>query len=104
MDTNFKKLIMNYVDLIKKKINTDRCKFLKKYHKDEYENEISNFVPKFKEEYPFLFKMILEENDLSFLEIFLDSIEDIDNNKKNINEIRNNLGQLLHDKYVKNKQ
>jgi hypothetical protein len=103
MSNNFKSMINSYVELIKNKMETEHCKFLKKHHYDEYLEEMNNFVPKFKEEYPILFKIILENQDLSILNIFLDNIEDIDSGKKEINEVRNNLGQLLHNKYINNK-
>ena len=103
MSNNFKTIINNYVKLIQNKMNTDHCKFLKKHHNDEYLEEMNNYVPKFKEEYPILFKIILENQDLSILDIFLDNIVDIDSGKKEINDVRNNLGQLLHDKYINNK-
>jgi hypothetical protein len=99
-NTNFKELINGYVKLIKSKIKTDNIQFLKKHHPLEYEEELSKFVPTFKNEYPFLFKMIINNDDLSMLDIFLDNIEDIDNGKKTLNIARNDLGQLLHDKYV----
>ena len=97
---NFKEMINNYVSLIKLKMDTKDCKYLKENNPDEYIKMMYNWLPKFSNEYPLLFKMILQDNDLSMLDLFLDNIEDIDNGKKNINEVRNDLGLLLHNKYI----
>jgi hypothetical protein len=101
--TNFKQLIGSYVKLLQMKMNTDNMKFKKKFHPDEYNKELSDFVPAFKEEYPFLFKTIISDSDLSILDMFLDNISDIDSGKKNLNDARNDLGHILHEKFVKNK-
>jgi hypothetical protein len=101
--TNFKQLIGSYVKLLQMKMNTDNMKFKKKFHPDEYNKELSDFVPAFKEEYPFLFKTIINDSDLSILDMFLDNISDIDSGKKNLNDARNDLGHILHEKFVKNK-
>jgi len=101
--TNFKQLIGQYVKLLQMKMASDNMKFLKKFHPDEYEKELDNFVPAFKDEYPFLFKMIISGSDLSILDMFLDNIADIDSGKKSLNDARNDLGHILHNKFVKNK-
>jgi hypothetical protein len=97
---NFKLIINKYRNLINQKISTDDMKFLKKFHKDDYEKTMSEFVPQFKEEYPFLFKLLINGEDMSNLDLFLDNIESIDSGKKTINQARNELGQILHNKYV----
>jgi len=99
---NFKQLIGSYVLLLQKKMETDEFVFLKKYHQDEYEKKLGDYVPTFKTEYPLLFKMIISGNDLSILDMFLDNISDIDAGKKSLNDARNDLGYFLHNKYVKN--
>jgi hypothetical protein len=101
--TNFKQLIGAYVKLLQAKMNTDDMKLKKKFHPDEYNKELADFVPAFKEEYPFLFKTIISDSDLSILDMFLDNISDIDSGKKNLNDVRNNLGHILHEKFVKDK-
>ena len=102
-DNNFKQVILKYVKILQLKMNTDELQFLKKYHIDEYEKKLAEYVPAFKEEYPFLFKMIISGQDLSMLDLFLDNIESIDKGEKSLNDVRNDLGQILHNKYVKDK-
>ena len=96
----FKDIIKQYVKLIQTKMDTDEMKFLKQFHPDEYTQKLDNFVPQFKEEYPFLYRMIISNNDLSILDTFLDNIADIDSGKKSLNDARNELGHMLHNKYV----
>lgn len=97
---SFKKIILQYVELLQAKMNTDEMKFLKEFHYDEYKQKLDNYVPEFKLEYPFLYKNIINGSDLTILNTFLDNIADIDNGKKTLNEVRNDLGQMLHDKYI----
>ena len=96
----FRDIINQYVELLQAKMNTDEMKFLKQFHLDEYNTILDNYVPQFKEEYPFLYRMIIANNDLTILNIFLDNITDIDDGKKTLNEARNELGHMLHDKYI----
>ena len=62
-----------------------------------------DYVPKFVEEYPALFRMIISGADLNILNLFLDNLEDVDSGKITFDEARHGLGALLHDKYVKGK-
>ena len=95
-------IINKYVILLQKKINTDEFIFLKKYHPDEYKQKLIEYVPKFEESYPFLFNKIINNEDLEFLPIFLKNIDDINSGKQNLNDVRNDLGYLLHNKYINN--
>ncbi len=99
----FKTLIKKYVELLQLKMNTDEMKFRKKFHFEEYTQKLAEYVPKFYDEYPHLFKMIISGADLEILDIFLDNITDIDNGKKTLTDARSDLGNLLHNKYVDNK-
>jgi hypothetical protein len=103
INIDLKKMINSYVNLLQAKMNTDDMIFLKKFHIDEYTKKMSDYVPTFKEKYPFLFKMIISNTDLSILDIFMDNISDIDSGKKSLNDARNNLGKMLHEKFVKEK-
>ena len=103
MNTPFKKIINQYVQLIQVKMNTDEMIFLKQFHPIEFEEKLEKFVPQFKEEYPFLFRMIISGGDLSILDTFLDNISDIDDGKKTLNDARNELGEMLNDKYINSK-
>ena len=62
--TEFKILIKQYIQLLQFKMNTDDMKFKKKYHSDEYTNELAKYVPTFHQEYPFLFKMNISGDNL----------------------------------------
>jgi len=99
----FKQLINQYVELLQAKMNTDDMKFLKQFYPDEYKTRLDNYVPQFREEYPFLYRMIINNNDLTILNIYLDNLTDIDDGKKTLNEARDDLGNLLHNKYINNK-
>ena len=99
---NFNKIIKQYVQLLKIKMSSDDMIFLKKYHPTEYESQLSEYVPAFKDEYPHLFKMIISGADLNMLDVFLNNMTKIENGDKTLNEARNEMGEILHEKYVKN--
>jgi hypothetical protein len=99
-NNSFKILIKQYVSLLQAKMESNDMKLLKETNPDEYKQKLDNYVPKFREEYPFLYRMIINNNDLSMLDTFLNNIADIDNGNKTLNDARNDLGQILHDKYV----
>lgn len=101
--STFRDIIKNYVNVIQTKMNTDEFKILKETNRPEYERRLSEFVPEFKKEYEHLFKMIISGVDLKILDMFLDNMRDVENGNKTLNEARNNLGQYLHDVYVKDK-
>ena len=101
--TDFKDIMYKYIHIIKEKMKSDEFVFLKKHHPEEYTQKLNDFVPEFRDQYPSLFKMIISDIniDLSMLDIFLNNLNDIDNGKKSLNDVRNNLGHMLHNKYVK---
>lgn len=101
--SNFRDIIKNYVNVIQMKMNTDEYILLKKIHPEEYERKLAEFVPEFKKEYEHLFKMIISGANLNILDMFLDNMRDVENGSKTLNEARNNLGQYLHDVYVRDK-
>ena len=47
--------------------------------------------------------MIISGDKLEMLDIFLDTMTDIDNGKKTLGDARQDLGIILHDKYVGDK-
>jgi hypothetical protein len=100
--SNFKNIINKYVKLIQDKMNTDEMKFLKKFHQDEYQTVMEEFIPEFYKEYPSLFNMIIKGNDLSMLDLFLNKLDDIDQGKNTLDAVRQDLGKILHNKYVAN--
>ena len=83
------------------KMNTDEFKELKQVNPIMYETKLIEYVPKFENEYPTLFRKIIKgDDDLNMLNIFLDNLNDINDGKKTLDDVRNNLGHLLHNKYV----
>jgi hypothetical protein len=101
--SDFTNIIKQYTKLLKIKMNSDEMVFLKKYHHDEYVQKMSDFVPEFKDNYPSLFQMIISGADLSMLDLFFEKFNNIDNGTETLNEARNDLGTILHNKYVKGK-
>ena len=101
--TDFKDIMCKYIFIIKQKMKSDEFIFLKEHNNKEYLRKLNEFVPEFKDQYPSLFKMIISDVniDLSMLDIFLNNLTDIDDGKKSLDDVRNNLGHMLHNKYVK---
>ncbi len=99
--SDFKSIILRYVKLLQLKSNTVEFQNLKKNDPATYNTRLGEFVPEFSEQYPSLFNMIIDGADMNMLNLFLDNLNDIDNGKKSLNEARNELGHILHNKYVK---
>ena len=100
---DFMTIVKKYITLLQIKMNKDDMIFLRKYHYDEYVKNMSDFVPDFKDSYPSLFQMIISGADLSMLDLFFEKFNDINYGKQTLNEARNELGNVLHNKYVKGK-
>lgn len=98
---DFMVIVKQYIKLLQVKMNKDDMIFLRKYHYDEYLKAMSDFVPEFKDNYPSLFQMIISGADLAMLDLFFTKFNDIDEGKQTLNEARNELGNVLHNKYVK---
>ena len=101
--SSLRNIVTRYVNLIQKKMNTEEMVKLRNKDKNEFTERMGEFVPEFRDEYPALFKMILSGADLEMLEIFLDTLDDVDTGKQTFDQARTGLGHLLHDKYVKDK-
>jgi hypothetical protein len=101
--TEFNSIIRKYVRLLQLKMDNDEMIFLKKYHYNEYETKMSQFVPQFKDNYPSLFQMIISGSNLTMLDLFLEKFTNIDEGKQTLNEARDELGHVLHNKYVSDK-
>jgi hypothetical protein len=100
---SFSIIIKRYVEIIQQKMNTPDMLLLKESDTFKYNQEMYNYVPKFADNYPTLFKQIINNENLDMLNIYLNNIDDIENNKKSLNDVRYHLGNLLNDKYVNNK-
>ena len=98
---DFMVIVKQYIKLLQVKMNKDDMVFLRKYHYDEYFKNMSDFVPEFKDSYPSLFQMIISGADLSMLDLFFEKFNNIDEGKQTLNDARNDLGNILHDKYVR---
>ena len=98
-----KKIVYQYIELLKMKINTPDMLFLKKYHPAEFNNRITEYVPVFSEEYPFLVKSIINGDDLSMLDTYFNKLTEIENGTLTLEDARNALGMELHNKYVADK-
>lgn len=98
-----KEIVLKYVDLIKSKMDTDEMKFLKQFHPTEYEEKLDNFVPEFRKEYPFLYKLIINDSDLSNLYVFLNTIDNIKNGKISKEDATAKLGVMLDEQFVPKK-
>jgi hypothetical protein len=99
---NFMAIVKQYVKILQLKMKKEDMIYLKEHNYNEYLKIMGEYVPEFKDNYPSLFQMIISGADLSMLELFYEKFNNIDQGKQTLNEARNELGQLLHDKYVGN--
>jgi hypothetical protein len=99
---NFMAIVKQYIKLLQLKMQKNDMIYLKENNYDEYAKIMGEYVPEFKDNYPSLFQMIISGSDLSMLALFFEKFNDIDQGRQTLNEARNELGQILHDKYVGN--
>jgi hypothetical protein len=71
---------------------------------EEYESQMSEKLPKFKQDYPTLFKMMIREFDrpvfMSKLNHFLGLSQDVRNGRKTLEEASKQVGQEQYDEFV----
>ena len=94
-------LIKKFIPVIQIKMNTPEFINLKKNNMQEYTSRMIKEFPKFNEEFPFIFKKIISGDDLSMLDIFFNKLSEVDSGQNTINNVRQELGHLLNDIYVK---
>ncbi len=99
---NFMAIVKQYVKILQLKMQKEDMIYLKENNYNDYLKIMGDYVPEFKDNYPSLFQMIVSGADLSMLELFFEKFNNIDQGRQTLNEARNELGQLLHDKYVGN--
>lgn len=99
---NFMAIVKQYVKILQLKMQKEDMIYLKENNFNDYLKIMGDYVPEFKDNYPSLFQMIVSGADLSMLELFFEKFNNIDQGRQTLNEARNELGQLLHDKYVGN--
>ena len=97
---NFMSIVKQYVKILQLKMQKEDMIYLKENNYNEYLKIMSEYVPEFNDNYPSLFQMIISGADLSMLELFFEKFNNIDQGTQTLNEARDELGQLLHDKYV----
>jgi hypothetical protein len=66
----------------------------------EFNKKMETLFPSFIENYGAIYKMVVKNNDISMLYKMLDDIFAICNGKKEFEDVRNNLGDVLATKYI----
>ena len=91
--------IKQTVELIQKIINTEEFITLKNEDDVKYRNKLITLFPTFSQDYPSLFKKIINNDDLTMLNTMLNSLSDISSGK-NEKQITTELGEHLAEKYL----
>ena len=91
--------IKQTVELIQKIINTDEYVILKKEDDIKYRNKLISLFPTFAEDYPILFKKIINNDDITMLFTMLNSLNDVSSGKDE-KQITTELGEMLAEKYL----
>ena len=91
--------IKQTVELIQKIINTEEYIVLKRDDSVRYRTKLSEMFPTFANDYPILFKKIINKDDITMLTTMLNSLNDISSGK-NEKEITEGLGEHLAEKYI----
>ena len=105
MDNNsHTQILNNYINLILKYINKQDIINLKNNNFNDFKSHIYNKFPLFKQNYPYLLDLLISGKDLSILNTMLNNIDRIDNaddKEKELKIVRNEMANLLNDKYIK---
>jgi hypothetical protein len=91
--------IKQTVELIDKIINTEEYVILKNQDEIRYRNKLINLFPTFAQDYPILFKKIINREDLTMLYTMLKSLNDVSSGKDE-KQITTELGEMLAEKYI----
>jgi hypothetical protein len=94
------KSIQETIDFMKQIIKTEMIINMKKENYKEYELYLIQLFPTFYDSYPTLFKNVIDEKDLSFLDQMFEGIIKIGKNKKSKKNIEKDLGEKLAEKYL----
>jgi len=87
------------VDLIKKFMVLDTIKELKRVDKKKYDEFFEKTFEEFFKEYPTLFMLVLDGKDTKFLDIMLNSIDEITKGGDKF-EIEKKMGERLANEYL----
>jgi len=97
-------ILNNYINLILLYLKKDDIINLKTTNYENYKSHIYNKFPLFKTNYPYLLDLLISGKDLSILNTMLNNIDRIDKSENKENElkiVRNEMANLLNDKFVK---
>lgn len=94
------KSINNTVDIIKSIIITDEYKKLRENDYLLYKNKLEAIFPTFSDNYPKLFELVINNKNLSFLDVMLKNIIDISNGEKDQREVEKKLGEDLAESFL----
>lgn len=100
MNSENKDIIKNNIDLIKKIIDTEKFKKLKKDDYDKYKKELENMFPTFSKKYSNLFKKVIKEEDIDLLENIFKIMDNIKNNGLDEENGMKMFDELLAEKYL----
>ena len=99
--TEFKDIdkIKENIDMIIKIRDTNNIQNIKKYSIKKYKQTITTIFPTFAEEYATIFKLILDNEDLSKLYYMFNSINQIKKGK-NKDKVEKEVGEMLAEEYL----
>jgi len=72
----------------------------KKMTELEFNLKMEEIFPSFMKNYGAIYKMVVRNNDINLLYKMLDEIFAVCNGKKNFEDVRNNMGDMLATKYI----
>jgi len=93
-------MIKSYISEIKKFTDLDEFKQIKEKDKLQHEFAVRELFPTFAQEHPFLFRKIVNGDDLTMLYKMLDSITSINKGEMTTVQVEQNLGNELANLYV----
>jgi len=93
-------MIKSYISEIKKFTDLDEFKEIKQRDKLQHEFAVRELFPTFAQEHPFLFRKIVNGDDLTMLYKMLDSITSVNNGEMTKIQVEQNLGNELANLYV----
>tara|TARA_B110000208_G_scaffold171663_2_gene214100 strand:- start:4495 stop:4812 length:318 start_codon:yes stop_codon:yes gene_type:complete len=91
--------LKNYVDLIIKIRDSDDIQKIKEFSNERYENFMRKTFPIFENNYTTLFKLIINNADLKYLDYMIEKIKEM-NKGKDKNTVEKELGETLAKEYV----
>ncbi len=103
---NMINIIKKYKDLIRKYIETSEISEMKKNNYDEYIKYMYNKFIEFRSNYPVVFDILISGQNIEMLDIMLNDLDNLKSSndfQNDLNKVRYNLGEKLHNIYVKDK-